>query len=223
MVAVLAALLLVLVPTLFSIFPSWTTWTVGLRVAIVVVWFGGAAIVAWATARQAELVEDLVEGPSARRAKARSAATRELIRALQQPGASDLPGHYELRLFLPDDEGILRHVYGPASSTPSSGWRSGRGVTGKAWEINGFILVTGARVSDGTFGLSREQQQRYAHLEVVAATPVETARGAAIGILTASSTTNDEFFEHPDGKLTLVSLAAVIARVLIDVAQVATD
>jgi hypothetical protein len=53
--------------------------------------------------------------------------------------------------------------------------------------------------------------------------PVRSARNEVMAILTGSSTTDDGRLTSPDGKDRHAELADVLARVLIDILQVAGD
>lgn len=222
--AVLAGLLLVLVPTLFSLFPEWQDWAVGVRVAVLLVWVGSAVLVVTATTRQSEQVEDLVGEPSDHREVQREAAGRRLIRALLGGRPTTMPDSYEFRLFLPNEEGTLMPSFESSEGIePSEGWAPGRGATGTAWERNSYVVVAGENVSDATYGLTPEQQQRYRSLQVVASAPVQNARGRAIGVLSVSSINDDGRLRSPEGLAEHVELAQVVARILIDIVQLDSD
>jgi hypothetical protein len=92
---VIAGLTLVLIPTLFSVFPAWTTWPLGVLIAIVVVWLASALIVVLGTARQAGQLDRLVGPPLARQQQQREYAGARLLRAVLTD-SSGFPDHYEL-------------------------------------------------------------------------------------------------------------------------------
>jgi hypothetical protein len=222
--AVIAGLLIVLVPTLFSVFTEWTQWAAWVRITVLVGWFAAAAVVVTATVRQSELVEGLVGEPLERRTEARSVATRWLLRSLLQPEPAGMPPIYELRLFLPDTgSGLLVAEYESPGSTPSEGWQPGQGATGTAWVTNSMVIARVPEVHDGSYGLSREQQERYADLAIVAANPVQNARARQIGVIAVSANEDDGYFATADGRLNLVALCDVVARVLIDIRRIEGD
>lgn len=216
-VGVAAAVLVVLVPTLFSVFPKWGEWPLEARVPIVCAWLLVAAIAGFSAVLQSERVEQMATEPLNRRARLREAAAARLIRALLHPASSGFPAHYELRLFLLD-QGSDRMVpaFESAGIAASGGWLRGQGATGLAWSANSRVLMRGHVVSDPAYGLTAEQQQRYASLAVVAAMPVRTARDRVIGVLTISSTTDDGFLDKPAAVLAHLELAQIIGRLLID-------
>jgi GAF domain len=182
-----------------------------------------SVFVVTSTARQGVQIDDLVGDPLERRELGREAAASRLLRALLQPFAAQIPDHYELRLFLPDDDGMLVAEYESAGSAPSEVWKPGRGATGMAWLTNGMVIVRGTAVSDATYGLDEEQQDRYKSVQVVAANPVQNARGRRLGVLVASSEQDDAYFDRPDARLNLLALSEVVARVLVDIVRLDRD
>ena len=114
-----------------------------------------------------------------------------------------------MQLFLPNEEGELLAEYASGGRPSSDPWPPGQGATGIAWSTNGFVRAVGHAVSDATYGLTEEQQERYRDLRVVVANPVQNARGRAIGVLVLSSREDDAYFEDPDAQLQLVALCEV--------------
>jgi hypothetical protein len=216
---ILAAIFLVLVPTLFSVFTEWTEWDALPRVVIVVAWFSAAAFAAVSTARQSEHVEALVGEPLTRQEKEREAAGGRLIRALLNPEETGFPGHYVFRVFVMDETSgrLLPAFESEGIDVASQGWAPGQGATGLAWSSNNRVLIHGEAVSDATHGLSPEQRERYEHLQVVAAMPIRTARDRVIGVLSVSSETDDGFLELPEAILAHLELSEIVARILIDI------
>lgn len=216
-VTVAGALLLVLVPTLFSVFPEWAEWNVLLRAGITLLWLGVAAIVASGAARQSERVEALVRDPLRRQEKARELAAARLIRAVLTPPHTGFPPHFEFRVFLYDEgEDRLLPSFEPDAIENSVGWEIGQGATGQAWASSSRIVAHGAKVSDATFGLSPGQQERYRELQVVAAEPIFGPFGRLLGVLTASSRVDDAFVDTPEGIDAHKELAAVVGQALLD-------
>lgn len=222
-VAVGAGVTLVLVPTLFSLFPAWQEWGIGVRVVILLGWLLAAVLVVWSTTIQSEQVDELVGEPLRRQTAARQAAAQRLLSALLEPGAAGLPEQYEIRVYLPDEQGVLQPEYAAPTSGEAESWEEGRGATGMAWETNGLIVARGDSVADGTYGLSEAQQRRYADLAVVASLPIQTARGQRMGVLSVSSHHDDGRLEDPQALEDLNALSEVVARVLIDVLQLRSD
>lgn len=223
-VAVVAGIGLVLVPTLFTVFPAWATWPILAKLVLIAAWLIAAVVVVHAGAIQGEQVEELVGRVRARRDKGRVAAGRFILREILRPEAAGFPAHYEFRLFLPDASGQrLVPEYESAGQAPSEGWNIGQGATGQAWASQAYVRVHGPEVADGTYGLTVEQQQRYRDLQVVAAAPVLNARIEPIAVLSVSSKSDDGFLFGGDGPQRHAELAEVVARVLIDIFRVGGD
>jgi len=83
--AVIAGILLVLVPTLFSVFPGWAEWAVGVKIAVLLLWFAAAGVVVWSSALQSERIEELLAPGRRRRRDARVAAGERIFEALLHP------------------------------------------------------------------------------------------------------------------------------------------
>jgi DNA-binding IclR family transcriptional regulator len=218
-ITLLAALFLVLVPTLFSVFTEWTKWDALPRVIVVVAWFVAAALAALSTARQGRQVDELVGEPLTQREKERVVAAARLTRALLSPEQTGFPSHYEFRLFLMDPAvgRLLPAFESEGIDQAPEGWAPNQGATGLAWQANTRVLVKGRAVSDESYGLSATQQERYRDLAIVAAMPIRTARGRVIGVLSVSSTEDDGFLELPEAILEHLELAEVAARILVDI------
>jgi hypothetical protein len=221
--AIGAGLLLLLIPTLFSVFPEWTRWSEPVRAGIVALWFATAVVGVTSAARQSRQVAELVGEPLRRRDAHREAAGAELVSILLSPAAMELPDHYEARLFLPDDRGRLMPSFEREDIDDSEGWLPGKGATGLAWKRNTYVCAWDDRVSDATLGLDDEQQERYGKLRVVASMPVQDARGRAIGVLSISSGINDGKLLAPEGVDRHIELAQIVGRVLIDVLRLGHD
>jgi hypothetical protein len=222
-VGISAGVFLVLVPTLFSVFPNWTSWPAWIRALIIVLWLLVALFVVAATARQSAQVEDLVGQPLKRRHQQRYLSGSRLIR-LHLTQETGLPDHYEFRVFLFDSKlNRLVPSYGPHKVSEHDGWEVGQGVTGVAWQKEEYVLARGDDVSNDTHGLTAEQQEQYKHLQVVAAMPVTNAREHVIAVLTGSSENDDGQLASNEGREKQQELAQVVARILIDVLQARRD
>ncbi len=222
--AVGAGVVLVLVPTLFTVFPHWADWALVPKLVVLAAWLLAAVLVVRAGAMQSEQVQDIVGTVRRRRDAGREAAGRFILRDLLQPEAAGFPAHYEFRLFLPDPSGRrLVPEYESLGESPSEGWEIGQGATGTAWSSRSYVRVRGAAVHDGTYGLTSEQQEQYRDLEVVAAAPVLNARVEPIAVLSVSSKEDDGFLFGEEGPARHADLAEVVARVLIDVFVISRD
>jgi hypothetical protein len=215
---------LVLVPTLFTVFPHWADWAVTSKLLVLVGWLVAAIVVIRAGVGDSERVRDLLGTVRHRRETSREAAVRFILRELLRPEAAGFPDHYEFRLFLPDKhKQRLLPAYQSPGRSPSEGWAINQGATGVAWSSGSYVRVRGAKVSDGTYGLTDEQQKQHRNLQVVAAAPVLNARVEPIAVLSVSSAVNDGFLFEEDGPLLHQQLAEVVARVLIDISGIGGD
>jgi hypothetical protein len=222
--AVGAGVLLVLVPTLFTVFPAWSKWTLALKLLVLCTWLLAALFVVYAGASETEQVLDLLGTVRRRWDHGRRAAGRFILRALMRPEIAGFPDHYEFRLFLPDPTGArLIPEYESQGQSASPGWAIGQGATGTAWASRSYVRVRGDAVSDGTYGLTREQQQHARTLKVVAAAPVLNARVEPVAVLSVSSSDDDGFLFDGDGPQRHAELAEVAARVLIDIFAIGRD
>lgn len=217
--AISAGLLIVLVPTLFAVFPHWGSWPVGVRVAIIAVWLAAAVVVVYASTRQSEAVEELVDATRERASESRLATGRYVLDLVLRPGAGGFANHYEFRLYAPDPDRpvvSLREEFSSTGALTDERWAPSQGAVGAAWSSASLIRDRGPRVSDATYGLTAEQQQLYRHLAVVAAAPVLDAAGRPIAVLSVASNDDDGYLFERDGAAALARLADVVARVLID-------
>ncbi len=215
--AVLAAL-----PIAFTLFPDLSRAPLAARVVVALVWVPGALLLVHGSARQAQQLDELLGPPLERRSLQRELAGARLIEALLT--RTGLPEHYGFRLYLYDEDAErLLPSYESTSPQLLATWPPGVGVTGRAWSTGEYEVARGQAVSDETFGLSPEQQERYRRLQVVAAMPVRSVRNEVIAVLTGSSEVDDGVLVSPAGKDRHAELADVVARVLIDVLQLTSD
>lgn len=121
----------------------------------------------------------------------------------------------DFRLFLYDGSRLVPAVE-PPDNSESAGWLLGQGATGVAWSTGGYVLVEGDAVSDGTYGLTAEQQQRYRRLQVVAAAPIFDDLGEPIGVLTASSEDAASLLGTPAAEERHLGASLLMSRVLIE-------
>lgn len=215
-VLILLGVVLVFVPTAFGVFVEWTEWSLWLRGAVLIGWVFVAAFVVWS---QGEQMERILGNVRRRRNEGRELAARRLLGSLLKCGTG-LPDHYLFRVFVYDeDTDRLTISYDPVGLRASpTAWKPGQGATGAAWERKKYVLAEGERVADETFGLTPAQQRRYKDLKVVAAMPVYDERGKVIAILTGSSKVDDGALANRDGFTKHTELAAIVGRVLTDLA-----
>jgi hypothetical protein len=216
-VLVSAGVFLVAVPTFFTVFPTATEWAWPWRLLTIGAWVVVAALVVYASVRQGERVEDLVGPVKARRDEQRMLTRNRVLPLLLSPEGTRLPAHYEWRNFIFDrDRRRLVASYAPVGIASSTEWRVGQGAVGAAFETNEYVLVRGQPVSDATWKLTPEQQNRYSRLKVVGAAPIRDEWGDCIGVLSAASEQDDGQLATPDGQKRHIELAVIIGRVIRD-------
>jgi hypothetical protein len=126
----------------------------------------------------------------------------------------------EWHLYVYDsDRDWLLPVFEPDDDPESEGWAVGKGATGTAWQRREFVLVVGSEASDGTYGLTPEQQDRYRDLEAVAAMPVQSWSGGVIAVLSASTRSPDSNLKRPDAFDEVAIRSFQVGRVLVDLLQ----
>ena len=224
-VAILAGIVIVLVPTLFTLFPAWgTDWTLPAKVGALAVWVVAVLLVVCAGAVQSERIAELLRVERKRRKDLREAAGRFILTQVLRRGVLGFPDDYEFRLFLPDPGGqTLVAWYESEESPRSEAWPVGQGATGRAFQEGNYVSATGAAVWDSTHGLTVEQQERYRDLQVVASAPILDDRVKPIGVLSVSSRVDDGFLASETGRALHQALAEVVASVLIDIFALRSD
>lgn len=126
----------------------------------------------------------------------------------------------QLRLYLFDeDEDLLLPVLAPPDAANATAWKVGQGATGAAYASGDYVIATGAAVSDGTYGLTADQQERFRRLAAVAAAPVYNAGGRVIGVVTASTSTLDHRLDTEEGRRDHTLAALLVSRVLVELMQ----
>ncbi len=199
LIPVFLGVLLVVVPTVFAVFPSWADWPAWSRSLVLIGWLGIAVGAVWLTSRADRLLHEAVEQDSRSAVLAvQRAAISDQFRSLLVPWIGGLPEQYHLTVYGPTpDQRFLIPVFPPALSFEDPAiFPSGAGATGKAWESpDGTFVVTGEGVSSSEHGLTAIQQRRYRMFATVAATVIRGARGTPIGVLTAIGREDDGFFD----------------------------
>lgn len=123
-----------------------------------------------------------------------------------------------------EERGRLLPVLDPERDPlAADGWAPGQGVSGQAWQRGEYVAVEGAACSDGTYGLTLAQQERYRDVVAVAAAPVFNAAGTVIAVLSASSTDPATGLVTPEGREVHLGLAMAAARILVDLLHWAED
>lgn len=123
----------------------------------------------------------------------------------------------DLRLYLYDDDlEALAPIFQGENATV---WPLGKGATGVAYQSEQYVAAAGAAVWDATFGLTPEQRKKYEHLKAVASSPIFSAAGRTIAVITASTTDEGSKLVSPEGERDLTVVALLISRVIIELLQ----
>jgi hypothetical protein len=217
---VVAAIVLVAIPSLFGIFPEMGRWGIGVRVSIAGVWIGIVMASVIIGSRRDVRLGRILDTTARQREQLRLRATDDILTALLRPGTKDIPSDYEFTVYLREPEPDQLRAAFPAPG-PGAGdvavFRSGDGATGLAFQRRQLILVTGDAVSDGTYGLTPGQREHFASYRVVVATPIWREGDRPIGVLSAINRENDGHFEKDSSRAALRELAEVIGVVLTSV------
>lgn len=222
LVALSAALALVAVPTIWTLFPClghiWVLW----RALVLGAWGIAALLIVLSTDRQARQVDELMGEAEHHRRRQRKKAGDVTIGLLLQ--GSVLRSHdLNLDVYVPTDTGKVIVAYSSTIPLKPVEWAPSTGATGIAFTSGKRVHAAGATARDETYLLTEKEQAEAANLEVVASEPIKNEAGRTIGVLSAYGDTNDEWINSPDGKAEHKALAESIARLLIDVCGLATD
>jgi hypothetical protein len=216
-VAGLAGILLVLVPTLFTVFPGWSSWRLLLKLAVLFAWVLSAAIVVARTIRmEREVHSQITEA----QVHALERTRHTTIDAMLMAATSYLPAGYIPQVFTPDGgRRRLFPTWDPYEIGPAEGWRIDitppQAVTGWAWaEKEKYVYAVAGAVADATHGLTPAQQQRYSRLTGVSATAIRDFDGAPIGVLTTCTEDDQPMMREPTFVRQQIALAAELAVIL---------
>ncbi len=166
----------------------------------------------------------VVDEDERQRADARHLVASAAVDTLLHPKDGPL-ADCEFRLFrYIDDRGRLLPVLDPERDPHrSEGWAPGQGATGVAWDRAEYVRAQGPACSDGTYGLTASQRERYKNLAIVAAAPVLNAAGDVIAVLSASTENPQAGLATEEGREAHLALAAAMGRVVVDLLRWAHD
>ncbi|MHB1910510.1 MAG: hypothetical protein ACYCTI_00450 [Acidimicrobiales bacterium] len=215
--AVLAGVLLLLVPTFFSVFPEFTVgravWWRALTLGIWTVIAGGVVL---GGVRQDLDLDSFIGGHRRQRHRANETAAADLLGQYLRSGTHSTPDSYEWTVYLFDPESEYLVPVFPPGSGPGDvrAFRPPNGATGLAFQEDGIIVVTGEAVSDPQHGLTTEQQAYFREYQAVAAVSLRGEDERPFGCLAAISRTDDGYFEKQPGVAALRELAQVVSVVM---------
>jgi hypothetical protein len=218
----IVGLALLAVPTVYTLFaPEVVAPVVGassfkLRVLVGAIWAAFAVI---AIIRQGSLdrrMQRVLGGRLDERAEVVRVAVDEILGALVDSGTQGTPMGFSWRVFVFDDvRALLLPLYPAGSDTEVAelSFKSGDGAAGRAFRDGGIVVVLGDAVSNTDYGLTTEQQTRFARYKSVAAAQMSW-EGHPMGSLCAISESEDGYFSTAPGRAVLFRLADTVAAVL---------
>ena len=200
--AVLAALLLVALPTVFALFPALTVrLNIFRREMLMLGWL----IVAIFTVVASQTRESEKDARAAKAQDTAQASQRLLLRqyltVLLNPRNTQIPATYEISIYIRDTEADLLFPWFPTRTTNRQDptvFEYRQGATGTAFVERKAVVAVGDAVSSGEYGLTEAQQRRYADYVIVAAVPIRLLGGQLVGVLGAISKQNDGRFSSSD-------------------------
>ena len=217
-VLVVSGLVLLTIPVLFTLYasellPSYSAESGGsplpVRIGFGIFWFVlavGTALVTgqkdYRERRKAHRTMKLREGPTPR-------PVFELLHEWLEPGTFGSPVSFRWAVHVFDQNA---HRLTPAFPLPAIGtrptnvFRVGQGVVGRAFLYDHIQVETGANLRAWRFALSHDQTRDFANLRTVAASPIKLF-GSRIGVLSAASEDDNDYFSSPEGQEVMMNLA----------------
>ena len=212
-IPVVGGVVLVAVPTVFTVFASFTDWPVSARVVILIGWVAVAVVAADLTNQADDRLQRAIRADQESAVVAEHRATlRGQFDSLLQPGIGGIPEQYHLTVYAPSPDGAFLIPVSPAvvSLEDPSIFPIGAGAVGRAWlEAKGVLVIKGDAVCGPD--LTALQRERYSMFGVVAATVIHNEAGVPIGALTAIGRDDDGFFDELAGVKLIRALARGLA------------
>jgi hypothetical protein len=210
---------LVAVPTLFTVFPSFTDWPTWSRALILVGWVVVAAGAGLLTNQADDRLHKAIRADQEAAIVAEHRATiRDQFTTLLQPQIVGIPDQYPLSVSVPTpDNQFLIPVFPPVVSLQDpSIFPVGAGAVGRLWASpdGGSVVIKGPAVSGPDHELTKLRQTRYSMFKVVAAAAILDVDGRRIGALSAICRNDDGFFDEETGITALNSLARGLAWII---------
>lgn len=217
--AVAVGLVLLAVPTVFTVIPGFTVWNGFFRLGLLLLWGVAALATVAAASQRDEAIQKLSDDRRALLRNIRRSAYVEVIVALLRPGTKGIPQHYEFTVYLFDDQqGLLIPTWPQVDFRGEEDPRifpPGKGATGTAWRLERLIHVTGSEVTNAKYELTPAQRKYFKGCKVAAAVPIWEDATTPFGVLTVLGTQDDEYFSGGGaGQTILRDLADVVGVVL---------
>lgn len=216
--ALLAGVILLAVPTFFTVIPGWTSWSGWWRGAVLLVWLIVAGVAVYRQTVEQDALRDVTADRAALLRYLRLTGLRDLLEALLRPGTRGIPEHYDFTLYRYVERYDELVAYWP-TLTPKQdpdprNFKPGRGATGTAWEEQQIVVVRGDDVSNEAYELTPIQQQFYEGYRSVASAVIWEENTRPIGVVTALSREDDRYFEGAAARDSLRLLAEALGVTL---------
>lgn len=213
---ILAALVIVFVPTAWSVFPGWGEWNIDIRILAMVGWVLAAVVVVVTTDKQNRMLAYLMGDVSESvRLRKEAAGLRAITMLLSNP--PDPFRGCRVSVFVADPgSSVLRHFVDSHPHEPRDNFEVGQGATGYAFMRNEQVRVRGVTVSDGSYGLDTEMCDHYKKYQVVISTCMWDYNNSPIGVLSTMATEDDGSLVTDDALFVHLNLAAVVGQLGID-------
>ena len=193
--AVCAALVLVFVPTVFTVFPGWAQWSVTQRLLVMAAWLFAAGVVAMASQKWESRMEEVTT-------QTHLVVVRAAVEARLRPAESGVPAVYEMTVYIYDKGHDKLLPWYPDHVVDVNDYRvfaPGDGATGAAYHADAPVVAVGDAVHNDEWNLTSLQQIRFDAYNAVAAAPIRRLDGHRVGCVTAIAHGNDGFFASDDG------------------------
>jgi len=174
----------------------------------------------------ASTVREIQDTLSAHQSKAAEGVVDDVVRWLVAEAAAKSVLHptsgplldCRLHVYIPDElVDSLVPVFEVDAERAYESWRPGVGVTGRAFRDGAYTVISGDDLRAPEMGLSKEQLQRYDHLEAVASAPIVGADGEILGVVSAATDNAGSDLMTDNGREDLMAVAACIGFVIQDV------
>ena len=194
-------------------------WPWPVRAALLVVWMVATLQVLRLAFLRDRRIDRATEQYERQRSRALRVAREHVIKALLSDRTGGvLPPEGHGTVFLMEGD-VLRPFWPPSQSDSEHEVRSfqvGHGAVGLAVQQNATVVRTGLEVSDATFGLTPEQQERFRRSRAVAAVPIRTPADEVIGALGVITRRDAPEFDSDGFVDRLNAVADTIAVVLLE-------
>lgn len=220
---VVFALLVVAVPAVASIWaaeiaaaPWW------LKVLLTLIWIVSAGKVIFGGLLKDERLLHLAEATRVKRNQLRRQALEDAYEGIL--GGTRFGRSWSFTVYVFDEE---QNLLVPSWPLPDSekverikSFPPWVGATGQAWEREQLIVRKGKEVSDGTHGLTEEQQAYFADRGTVVSIPIWSDLDEKIGVLSAIRDDEHNYFDDQARRSDLAAVASSIGALIVSLGAI---